>query len=86
MTEYTKVVDGKPVPLTEAEISERQAEEAAWAEGEAARLLDGIDALRMEAYRTTSDPLFFKEQAGEVQPGTWQAARAEVRTKYPKPT
>jgi polyhydroxyalkanoate synthesis regulator phasin len=34
---YTKLVNGEPVPMTASEISQRQAEEAAWEAGRAMR-------------------------------------------------
>lgn len=41
---YTKLVNGEPVPMTEQEIAERQAEEAAWEQGKAAR--EKLEALK----------------------------------------
>ena len=43
-----------------------------------------VDAQRRIAYRQESDPLFFKEQAGEIDAGTWQAKRDEIKKRYPK--
>lgn len=43
-----------------------------------------IDVLRCAAYREESDPIFFKEQRGEVDSGTWAAKVAEIKAKYPK--
>jgi hypothetical protein len=37
--------------------------------------------VRAEAYRTESDPLFFQEQRGEVEPGTWLAKVAEIKSR-----
>jgi len=34
---YMKSVDGKPVPMTDEEVAQRQAEEAAWESGRASR-------------------------------------------------
>lgn len=39
--------------------------------------------LRAEAYREESDPIFFKEQRGEVPAGTWLASVAEIKARYP---
>lgn len=38
---------------------------------------------RAEAYRTESDPLFFQEQRGEVETGTWLAKVEEIKARYP---
>ena len=43
-----------------------------------------IDELRRRAYETESDPLFFKEQRGEVTAGTWEAKVTEIKARYPK--
>lgn len=43
------------------------------------------EANRRAAYTTESDPLFFKEQRGEVPAGTWQAKVDEIKARYPKP-
>lgn len=40
-------------------------------------------ALRAQAYRNESDPIFFKEQRGEVPAGTWLASVAEIKARYP---
>ena len=41
-------------------------------------------AARASAYANETDALFFKEQRGEVEPGTWAAAVQAVKVKYPK--
>lgn len=38
--------------------------------------------LRANAYRNESDPIFFKEQRGEVPPGTWLALVGEIKLRY----
>lgn len=40
-------------------------------------------ALRAQAYREESDPLFFQEQRGEVPAGTWETKVQEIRQRYP---
>lgn len=40
-------------------------------------------AERAEAYRTISDPLFFKSQRGEATLEEWQAAVEEIKLQYP---
>lgn len=41
--------------------------------------------LRLTAFKTESDPLFFMEQRGEVPSGAWLAKIAEIKDRYPKP-
>jgi hypothetical protein len=41
-------------------------------------------ALRAAAYRAESDPIFFKEQRGEVAAGTWLAKVAEIKARWPE--
>ena len=41
-------------------------------------------ALRAAAYRAESDPIFFKEQRGEVEAGTWLAKVAEIKARWPE--
>ena len=48
------------------------------------RRLAQIDAQRRAAYATESDQLFFKEQRGEIDTGTWAAKVAEIKARYPK--
>lgn len=43
-----------------------------------------IDAARLAAYQTESDPLFFKAQRGEATMEEWQAKVAEIKTRFPK--
>jgi hypothetical protein len=38
---------------------------------------------REARYRAESDPLFFREQRGEVKTGTWQAKVKEIRADLP---
>lgn len=40
-------------------------------------------AMRAQAYRDESDPLFFKEQRGEVPAGTWIAKVTEIKARWP---
>lgn len=41
-------------------------------------------AIRAAAYRAESDPIFFKEQRGEVEAGTWLAKVAEIKARWPE--
>lgn len=54
------------------EVAQRQAERAAQ-----------IQAQRAEAYRTESDPLFFKAQRGEATQQQWLDKVAEIKARYP---
>jgi hypothetical protein len=42
-----------------------------------------VEAQRAEAYRTESDPLFFKSQRGEATQQEWLDKVAEIKTRYP---
>lgn len=42
-------------------------------------------AARAEAYRTESDPLFFKAQRGEATEAEWLAKVEEIKTRFPYP-
>ncbi len=61
------------IDATEEEIAERKNEINTQAE-----------ANRAEAYRTESDPLFFKWQRGEATEQEWLDKVAEIRARYPK--
>lgn len=41
------------------------------------------ESLRAEAYRTESDPLFFKAQRGEATMDEWMASVAAIKARYP---
>ena len=43
-----------------------------------------INLQRQQAYRVESDPIFFKEQRGEVPTGTWLAKVDEIKARYPQ--
>ena len=83
MTRYHSI-NGENIAFTPEEEVARDAEEAAWAAGEAERKLAQVKSQRKNAYRLESDGLFFKEQAGELESGTWQAKRNEIKTRFPK--
>ena len=42
-----------------------------------------LKEFRRRAYIAESDPVFFKEQAGEVEAGTWAATRTAIRDRFP---
>lgn len=62
------------IALTAEEIAQRQAQQAA-----------RVEAQRAEAYRTESDPLFFKSQRGEATHQEWLDKVAEIKARYPNP-
>lgn len=43
-----------------------------------------ISNLRRIAYQNEADPVFFKEQRGEVTQGTWIALVNEIKARYPQ--
>lgn len=81
-----KLVNGENVPMTEAEIAERQAEEAAWDAGKTERHNKESETLRQSAYQKEADPLFFKWQRGEATEQEWLDKVAEIKARYPKIT
>ena len=60
------------IALTADEIAQQQADRAAQ-----------VEAQRAEAYRTESDPLFFKSQRGEATQQEWLDKVAEIKVRYP---
>lgn len=48
-------------------------------------LTQNAKASRENAYRTESDPLFFKAQRGEATMDEWLALVAEIKVRYPYP-
>ena len=79
-----KNIDGVNYPFTPEEEVAKDAEEAAWAAGAAARATAKVQADRRAAYVAEADPLFFEEQRGEVPAGTHAAKVAEIKTRFPK--
>jgi len=59
--------------------------EALWPEVQYELAYEAAQKSRAQAYRETSDPLFFKYQSGEATEEEWQAARQAVREMYPYP-
>ncbi len=43
-----------------------------------------VNELRLDAYSSESDPLFFKAQRGEATLQEWQDKIAEIRARFPK--
>jgi hypothetical protein len=57
--------------------------DAAWPDVQAARTLARQQAARAAAYKSESDPLFFKWQRGEGTEQEWLDAVASIRDRYP---
>jgi len=70
------------VPLTAAEIAEREAYKRDVLPKE---IRQRIRQQRAAAYTTEADPLFFKAQRGEATIEEWQLKVAEIRSRYPYP-
>lgn len=64
---------------------EEEADRKAWAEGAYARQLAEVKALRLYAYQTESDPIFFEWQRGENTEEAWKDKLAEIQARYPNP-
>lgn len=47
--------------------------------------LEQQQSARAEAYKTESDPLFFKAQRGEATMEEWLSLVAEIKMRYPYP-
>lgn len=60
------------VELTAEELAQVQAQQK-----------QQVEAQRAEAYRTESDPLFFKSQRGEADHQEWLDKVAEIKARYP---
>lgn len=60
------------IALTAEEIAQQQADHAAQ-----------VEAQRAEAYRTESDPVFFKSQRGEATHQEWLDKVSEIKARYP---
>ena len=72
------------VEMTEAEVTVKQQEEQAWADGAASRAAAEVQSNRRRAYQAESDHLHLEEERGEVPVGTWAAKVAEIKERFPK--
>jgi len=73
------------VEMIAAEITTRQQEEQAWADGAPARAAAEVQSNRRAAYVAEADHLHLEEERGEVPVGTWAAKVAEIKARIPKP-
>jgi len=73
----TWLSEGKPP--TEKQL------EALWPEVQSEVAMEQVEQARANAYRETSDPLFFKYQRGTATEQEWLDAVQAVKDKYPYP-
>ena len=59
--------------------------EALWTETEYLIEVERVEQLRLAAYQSEADPLFFKWQAGEATEEEWIAKRTEIAERFPYP-
>jgi hypothetical protein len=94
MTEHTvKNVNGVDVPLTDEEIAELNANDAAFQAAAPAALLAALVKKRQNAYARESDPLAIKAQRlewlgdpqAEIAKQAYLAKVAEIQVRYPYP-
>jgi hypothetical protein len=71
-------LDESPKP-TEAEL------EALWPEVQYEVAYSGVEQARAQAYRETSDPIFFEYQRGDKTEAEWLAAVQAVKDAHPYP-
>jgi hypothetical protein len=64
---------------TEAEL------EALWPEVQYEVAYEEVEQARAQAYRETSDPIFFQYQRGDKTEAEWLAAVEAVKTAHPYP-
>jgi hypothetical protein len=70
--------DESPKP-TEAEL------EALWPEVQYEVAYERVEQARAQAYRETSDPIFFQYQRGDATEAEWLAAVQAVKDSHPYP-
>jgi len=66
-------------PPTEAEL------QALWPQVQYELQYESVQQAREAEYRKTTDPLFFKYQAGEATKEEWELARQAIKDAHPYP-
>jgi len=66
-------------PPTEAEL------QALWPQVQYELQYEAVQQAREAEYRKTTDPLFFKYQAGEATKEEWELARQAIKDAHPYP-
>ena len=72
--------------LSETPKPTKAALEKQWAQVEYDTQVESVNAQRLTAYQTESDPIFFEYQRGENTEEAWKAKIAEIQARYPFPT
>lgn len=79
MENETEVIIGELTP-------EQEAERAEWEAGQYQRDIDEVNSLRLYAYQTESDPIYFQAQREDTYTlDDWKAKVAEINDRYPYP-
>ena len=60
--------------------------ESLWPEVQHEVAMEQVEKARAQAYRETSDPIFFEYQRGDKTEAEWLAAVQAVKTAHPYPT
>ena len=72
--------------LSETPKPTEQALTALWPEVQSEVAYAQVEQARAQAYRDTSDPIFFEYQRGDKTVAEWLAAVQAVKTAHPYPT
>ena len=72
--------------LSDSPKPTKAALEKQWAQVEYDVQVEAVNAQRLTAYQTESDPIFFEYQRGENTEEAWKAKIAEIQARYPFPT
>lgn len=69
-------------PLSPEQIADREE----WAKEAPQRAIEEVNNLRLQAYQTESDPIYFQAQRGDTYTlEDWKAKVAEIDARYPYP-
>jgi hypothetical protein len=72
--------------LSETPKPTKAALEKQWAQVQYDLQVEAVNAQRLTAYQTESDPIFFEYQRGENTEEAWKAKITEIQARYPFPT